>query len=201
MRFLPLSEFPRYIATKYNLRPEKDVELKFFYESSNLTQKGREQFHVWHYAQFMSMLIEKTYRGNMHIAILTPIEDRGVDCYIRLFDVDSRRIIGIPIQVIEIRFAQKGKKDPRLPVDVHDTSLSGKNVDKEPENVIMTTVENAKFKAGPSGQETLLCALLPTARTPLNVMKLRDLFENRGEWPYSQIVFTHTENGAFLPLS
>jgi len=190
-----LTEFPRHITTEFGIQ-EGLSEFAFLHTASNLTQKAREQVYAWEYANCIDKIYQQANDGQFrHVALLVPKEDRGIDCYLRLLVMGSTpKLAAIPLQICQVPFSPGGMVDDRLPVGWKTRKLSPDEIGEDPEQLILSIVRKAKQKAGPNGLETLLCVLTPTSPAPVNVMKLRDVFENNGPWPYSKIVCLHTSH-------
>lgn len=183
---LEYSEVPRYVTEKYRISQGDGTETRFLNEGNNLTQQGRELFHVWLYAFAIDSIKKKSLEtSDYHVAILVPDVDRGIDCYIRIVEPKTGKLAAIPVQVSEVRVGTDNLRDAVA--------------------AITDSVAKSKFKPKPNEHATLLCALLGTdgiqgvrfnVGLGPDVSTLRDLFEERGDWPYARIIIS--ANGGLI---
>ncbi|MEA1958868.1 MAG: hypothetical protein U9N44_04245 [Chloroflexota bacterium] len=157
------SEFPRYLASKYNLNPNNAQE--FLYNPSNRTQKAREQLAAW---VFISTITKAMTNNNYHVAILTPYEDRGVDIYIRMINTLAYELVALPIQVCEVRIK---------------SSDASKSIDGD----IFNAIYQAKSRPHSNRDNILLCDNRLIGTGMVDPFVIRRLFE-QGQWPFRKII-------------
>jgi len=162
-----LDEWPNYFRTKYNITGG-DVGEDFVRSPSNRTQKAREEEATFE----LGRALQRVIPDDMHIAILTPEVDRGVDCYLRIVDVPTHRVTGIPIQVCEVR-------------------LEGEGSSSETAAKVCSAVAAAKQRPLPSHDGLLLCKVIVAKGSALlfDPFVTREHFD-RGAWPYEHVVLT-----------
>jgi len=161
-----LTDFIKYLIHKYRLT--KDTFRSFIFSTMRATQKDRELLVAWFFAKFMSGL----HKGELHYALALPKEDRGIDCYIRILDLDNQHITGLPIQVCDI--------------PIHSASLARSEI----EEIILTASTKAKSKPTDCTDAILLLHVLGRGEeTIVNVdrFRMRDLFEGQ-KWPYRKVI-------------